>query len=105
MSNSDNGQLDNPYARWLSADNDLCVPAIKADGLEEIHKRTFFEVFRIMGEGPVPKVYLDLEHLQIANYVAFEGVSESQKIFIDKLSKEEPVSPEDLVFLALRSFY
>jgi len=35
-----------------------------------------------MGLGPKPSTYLDLEQLQIADYSAFEGVSEEQRQFI-----------------------
>jgi hypothetical protein len=58
-----------------------------------------------MGLGPKLSTYLDLEQLQVADYSAFEGVSEEQRQFIAELHTREPIRPEEMIFLALRSLF
>jgi len=58
-----------------------------------------------MGLGPKPSTYLDLEQLQVADYSAFERVSEEQRQFVAELHTREPIRPEEMIFLALRSLF
>jgi hypothetical protein len=51
------------------------------------------------------RVILDLEHLQVADYGTFEGVTDEQRQFISKLHAAEPIRPEEMMFLALRSLF
>src|SRR5258708_25085263 len=73
---------ENPYARWLKIDFDLCRPVLGRDGLNVILEQVIIRVHEAMGLGPKSSTYLDLEQLQVADYSAFEGVSEEQRQFI-----------------------
>lgn len=48
---------------------------------------------------------MDLEQLQVVGYAAFEGISEAQRKFIAGLHAAEPIRPEEMIFLALRSLF
>ena len=96
---------ENPYKRWLGTDNDLCLPVIDQQRLNAILGVTAARVFHGLGQGPAPKVILDLEHLQVADYGTFEGVTDEQRQFISKLHAAEPIRPEEMMFLALRSLF
>lgn len=96
---------ENPYERWPSTDNDLCFPVMDQQGLNAILMETAARVFQGLGEGPAPKVMLDLEQLQVVDYGAFEGVTDEQRQFIRKLHSAEPIQPEEMIFLALRSLF
>lgn len=62
-------------------------------------------LYEALGEGPKPSVFLDLEHLQVADYGAFEGVSDEQRRFMARLHTQEPIRPEEMIFLGLRSLF
>ncbi|ULO25085.1 hypothetical protein [Methylocystis sp. SB2] len=96
---------ENPYERWLRTEIDLCLPVIDQQRLNAILGETAARVFQGLGQGPVPKVILDLEHLQAADYGTFEGVTDEQRQFISKLHAAEPIRPEEMMFLALRSLF
>ena len=96
---------ENPYARWLKIDFDLCLPVIGRNGLDVILEQVAIRVHQAMGLGPKPSTYLDLEQLQVADYSAFEGVSEEQRQFIAGLHTREPIRPEEMIFFALRSLF
>ena len=96
---------DNPYARWLSVDNDLCLPVINQAGLDAVLQEVALRSITVLGEGPHPWTYLDLEHLQIADYGKFEGVNDEQQEFISRLHAQEPIRPEEMIFLGLRSLF
>jgi Zn-dependent protease with chaperone function len=97
--------VENRYAHWLKVDNDLCLPVIDKGGLDTILGQVAVRVHQVMGLGPKPSICLDLEHLQVADYAAFAGVGEKQREFITRLHTQEPVRPEEMIFLALRSLY
>ncbi|WP_205441333.1 M48 family metalloprotease [Tsuneonella flava] len=67
--------------------------------LAEVH----FRVSSTMGDGPKAKTILDMEQLQVADYSSFEGVSEIQRTQIREFHAREPVRPEEMIYLALRS--
>lgn len=96
---------ENPYARWLKTDFDLCRPVLGRDGLNAILEQVMVSVHEAMGLGPKHSTYLDLEQLQVADYRAFEGVSEEQRQFIADLHTREPIRPEEMIFLSLRSLF
>jgi len=96
---------ENPYARWLKIDFDLCRPVLGRDGLNAILEQVIIRVHEAMGLGPKPSTYLDLEQLQVADYSAFEGVSEEQRQFVAELHTREPIRPEEMILLALRSLF
>jgi hypothetical protein len=96
---------DNPYASWLKIDNDLCLPVMDRAGLDAISQQVAVKVYQTLGHGPMPSTYLDLEHIQVADYGAFEGVSDEQRQFIAYLHTQEPIRPEEMIFLALRSLF
>jgi len=83
----------------------LCRPVLGRDGLNAILEQVIIRVHEAMGLGPKPSTYLDLEQLQVADYGAFEGVSEEQRQFIAELHTREPIRPEEMIFLALRSLF
>jgi len=96
---------DNPYARWLSVDNDLCLPVINQADLDAVLQEVALRVIPVLGEGPHPWTYLDLKHLQIADYGKFEGVNGEQQEFISRLHAREPIRSEEMIFLGLRSLF
>ena len=102
---SDLSTTENPYERWLSADNDLCRPVIDNERLAVILARTATWVDQEFGQGAKPQLSLDLENLQVADYGSFEGVSEEQRRFVLNLHASEPIRPEEMIFLALRSLF
>jgi hypothetical protein len=95
----------NPYIRWLSSDFDVCKPVIPGVELTAIHAQVAYRVHQTMGTGPKPALYMDLEQLQVVDYGAFEDVSEAQRKFIGGLHTSEPIRPEEMIFLALRSLF
>src|SRR5437763_14731458 len=96
---------ENPYAQRLKIDFDLCRPVLVRDGLNAILEQVIIRVLKARGLGPKPSTYLDLEQFQVADYSAFEGVNEEQQQFIAKLHTVEPIRPEEMIFLALRSLF
>jgi hypothetical protein len=40
---------ENPYARWLKVENDLCLPVITRTGLDAILRQVAIMVYQIMG--------------------------------------------------------
>jgi hypothetical protein len=96
---------DNAYANWLKIDNDLCLPVIDEVRLDAIFRQVAVKAYQQLGKGPIPSTVLDLEHFQVANYGALEGVSHEQGQFIARLHTNEPIRPEEMIFLALRSLF
>lgn len=96
---------ENPYKRWIGTDNDHCLAVLDNKGLDVILKSTAARVFQEFGTGPIPRVFLDLEHLQVADYGGFEDLHDEQRQFILSLHAAEPIRPEEMVFLALRSLF
>jgi hypothetical protein len=95
----------NPYIRWLSTDFDACKPVVPGDELTAIQGQVILRVHQGMGDGPKPTLYMDLEQLQVVDYAAFEGINEAQGKFIAGLHAAEPIRPEEMIFLALRSLF
>lgn len=58
---------------------------------------------KIEGPGPKPSVSFDLEHMQVADYRAFQPATEKQKDTIHKLLSTEPIRTDEMAYLALRS--
>lgn len=96
---------ENYYNRCLATDNDLCLPVIPKEQIDYIFFATEAMVFRLLGEGPRPQSVLDLEHLQVVDYRAFDRVSDEQRAYIGLLHSKEPILPEEMVYLALRSMF
>ena len=96
---------DNPYRRWIGDDMALCKPLITGDELREIPLEVAARVFHLEGKGPKARVFTDLEHLQVVDYGAFDGLSAGQRQQIADLHAGDPIRPEDMVFLALKSLF
>ena len=96
---------ENPYQRWIGTDNDHCLPVMDRKKLDAILGATAARVHQELGTGPTPNVFLDLEHLQVADYGGFENLGDEQRQFILKLHEAEPIRPEEMIFLALRSLF
>jgi len=96
---------DSPYARWMGTDNDLCKPVIPGSAIEPLLTEVTIRVFQLQGPGPRPKTMLDLEQLQVVDYAAFEQVSGAQKTAMASLLAAEPIRPEEMIFLALKSLF
>lgn len=97
--------FDNLYSGWLKTDNDLCKPVIPGEEVQAIPREVGLRVFQYEGPGPKPKVVLDLEHLQVVDYAAFEELTDRQKQQITDLHTGSPIRPEEMVFLALKSLF
>jgi hypothetical protein len=99
------GDVRQSVCRLAETDNDLCKPVIPGEDVQAIPRDVGLRVFQHEGPGPKPKVVLDLEHLQVLDYAAFEGLTERQRRQIADLHAVNPIRPEEMVFLALnRSF-
>ncbi|MDH7806861.1 MULTISPECIES: hypothetical protein [unclassified Rhizobium] len=96
---------DNPYTRWISSDLNLSKPVIAGDVLNRIPLIVGTRVFEMMGEGPLPKIMLDFEHLQVVDYTTFEGLTPGQQRKIAALHSSDLIRPEEMVFLALTSLF
>ncbi|MBA8906052.1 hypothetical protein [Aminobacter ciceronei] len=98
--------IDNPYARWLSEDNDKCLPVIEQAGIFGILAAVGSQVRGVLGDGPTPLMSaLDLEQIQVADYAGFDGFDEAQATEIRKFQKQSPVRAEEMLFLGLRSLF
>jgi hypothetical protein len=97
---------ENYYLRCMATDNDLCLPVISKEQIDEIFWSTATMVFQLFpAKGPMPQVALDLEHLQVVDYGAFHNVTDSQRAYIKQLHSHAPILPEEMVYLALRSMF
>jgi len=96
---------DNPYRGRVNEDLALSEVVITSDALQAIPAEVRFHATRLEGDGPKPKVVIDFEHLQVVNYAAFEGLSDWQRQQITDLHAGDPVRPEEMVFLALKSMF
>ena len=97
------GHWRNSFEAYLSSDNDLCVPVLKNEQLGFILMRMNEIAEKIEGPGPKPSVSFDLEHMQVADYRAFQPATEKQKDTIHKLLSTEPIRTDEMAYLALRS--
>jgi hypothetical protein len=95
----------NRYSVWLGTDNDQCIPLIDQEAISLILAEVHFRVNSTIGDGPQVKTFLDLEQLQIADYSGFSGVNELQRDQIRGFNTREPVRPQELIYLALRSLF
>lgn len=95
----------NNYARWIGEDNDRCLPVIDTKKLDVLMYGPYAHLMGTIGPGPKPAIALDMEHLQVADYRTFEGVSEVQRQYIEKLHAAEPIRPEEMLFLGLQSLF
>jgi hypothetical protein len=94
----------NRYTQYLVSDNELCVPVLDRDQLAALLSRTE-QIADVMGAAGVkPGVAFDLEHLQVADYAAFPPITPQQQEAIRRLQAAEPIRPDELAYLALRSF-
>lgn len=97
-----NAHFENRFTPCIAADYDLCTPVVPNETLNEILGRMGAIAESLVGEGARPEVSYDLEHLQVADYSAFAG-DELQREAIRRLQASDPVRPDDLAYLALRS--
>lgn len=96
---------DNPYRRFTADEMVLCKPLLTGDEFQAIPLEVHARVFHLMGEGPKARVFIDFEHLQVADYGGLEGLSEDQRKQISDLHVDNPIHPEEMVFLALKSMF
>src|SRR4051794_23853643 len=97
--------IENNFQRWLGTDNDHCKLVVEPERLDQILGETADRVAQVLGQGPTPKVFLDLEHLQVADYSTFEGMSDAQRQHMARLHSQEPIRSDEMNFLALRSLF
>jgi hypothetical protein len=100
----------NVYAEWMSSDNDLCVPVLSREQISFIELAVAQTAAMTTG-GELPKAYppprysLDLEHIQIADYLSFPGVTKEQRNEIARLHSEYPIPSEELFYISLKSLF
>lgn len=94
---------NNRYTQHLASDNALCVPVLSQEKIGVILLRAQQIAEALEGEGPKPKVSLDLEHLQVADYATFPPVTQQQQEAIRRLQTAEPIRTDEMAYLALRS--
>jgi hypothetical protein len=96
----------NPYDRWLGDDNHKCLPVLDKQDMDDILAEVAVRVGSVMGKGPPPAMTaLDLEQIQVADYAAFDGVSEVQAGAIRKFHMQSPIRPDEMLYLGLRSLF
>ena len=93
----------NRYAQYLVSDNALCVPVLNQEQIATLLARTQQIAEAMEGEGTKPKVSLDLEHLQVADYTAFPPITHQQQDAIRRLQETQPIRSDEMAYLALRS--
>lgn len=93
---------NNRYTKHFASDNALCKPVLAWEKIDTIllHAQSIAEA--VVGTGPAPKVSLDLEHLQVADYADFPPVPQQQQA-IRRLQAAEPIRTDEMAYLALRS--
>lgn len=94
----------NRYTQYLVSDNELCVPVLDRDQLAALLARMEQIADAIGAAGVKPGVAFDLEHLQVADYASFPPITPQQQEAIRRLQAAEPIRPDELAYLALRSF-
>jgi hypothetical protein len=92
---------NNYYAQCLQTEINLCLPIINQERINRI----LFSVNTMVGDGARPQLILDLEQLQVADYRAFDRISDQQRAYIKQLHSHAPIRPEEMVYLALRSMF
>lgn len=93
----------NRYSPYMASDNALCTPVVRMEQLAALMLRIQEIAESWEGVGPKPKVALDLEQLQVADYAAFDPLTSHQREAIRRLQQSEPVRADEMVYLALRS--
>ena len=93
----------NIYDQHFSTDNALCTPMITQEQLTAILLNTHAIADSMVGEGVKPKVMLDLEQLQVADYATFPPITQQQQEAIRRLQASEPIRTDEMTYLALRS--
>lgn len=93
----------NRYAPFFSSDNNLCSPVLQKEKLYAILAYTEQRANQIGGAGGAPQISLDLEHLQVADYAAFQPLRSEQQEAIRRIRNEAPIRVQDMTYLALRS--
>ena len=96
------GRWNNRYIRFMGSDNDLCVPVVPQEQLGFILFETTRLAESIVGAGAKPKLSLDMEHLQVADYTAFTEDPVQQEA-IRKLRASAPIRAAEMAYMALRS--
>ncbi|MEN3795015.1 hypothetical protein ABDZ38_00665 [Aeromonas caviae] len=98
-----NIQWKNQYDKYMSTDNELCGIALNKDELGKLFFKIEYIVNSLLGEGPKPTICFDLEHLQISDYATFPPNTDEQQQAIRDLQRTEPIRPDEMIYLALRS--
>lgn len=93
----------NRYTPFFASDNDLCSLVLPKERIDAILLETRLRAAQMEGEGDFPKVFFDLEHLQVADYTNFPLLQPEQQEAIRKVQKKDPVRTDDMIYLALRS--
>lgn len=91
------------YDQHFSTDNALCTPMATQEHLAAILLNTHAIADSIVGEGAKPKVMLDLEHLQVADYATFPPITQQQQGAIRRLQGSQPIRTDEMTYLAFRS--
>lgn len=91
------------YAQYMISDNNLCSLVLPYDQLKAIWIMAGVAVEVSQGEGSKPKMLLDMEHLQVADYALFPPISQQQQDAIRALHAAEPIQLDEMAYMALRS--
>lgn len=95
-----------PFSRWLSEDNDTCLPILDQTGIARILAEVDGRVRAALGDGPNPSMtVLDLEQMQVTDYASLGGVSATQAAAIQGFHEQAPIRPDETLFLGLRSLF
>ncbi len=97
------GHWSNLYTQYFVTDNALCLPVLRQEQFAEIFRRTQQIAESMEGEGSTPKVSLDMEHLQVADYATFPPITQQQQEAIRRLQAAQPIRTDEMAYLALRS--
>ncbi len=92
---------ENPFSSYFSADLDHLLPVLDAGRLKKIS----LDILSRQIPGVIPRLYYDLEHLQVGRYEDFQGVNSEQLELIRKLHSESPIRADEMLYLALRSMF
>lgn len=91
------------YAQYMTSDNNLCSLVLPYDQLKAIWVMAVAATESSQGEGQKPKMILDMEHLQVADYASFPPITKQQQDAIRALQASDPIRLDEMAYLALRS--
>ncbi|HEC2022606.1 TPA: hypothetical protein R1869_000335 [Klebsiella oxytoca] len=96
--------INKKYSNYMSSDFKICHPLLNENQILYMMYCTHqhLKSLNIELEG-VKKIAVDLDQLMTLDYRSLPNVTDRQKMVIEKLFNSAPISPDELIFQALRT--